>query len=145
MAPDVKMYFYRTRSRMEVDLLLETPGGVLAVEVKNRGQAYPEDARSLARLELTQLSDQLFKALAYYPKGAGLGAYASVDGIHWRMLVGNPVEEVAMKNSEVLFGKEIEHTVTWNQSSDLSHLAGRPVRLRVRLFDADLYSIRLPA
>lgn len=36
-------------------------------------------------------SDQRFKAEAYYPQGKGLGAYASADGIHWRMLTENRI------------------------------------------------------
>ena len=55
---------------------------------------------------------------------------------------GSPVKGLTMADSEVLYGNEIEHTVTWNQESNISRLAGRPVRLRVRLHDADLYSIR---
>jgi len=30
--------------------------------------------------------DQRFKAVAYHPEGGGLGAYASPDGYHWRLL-----------------------------------------------------------
>lgn len=47
-----------------------------------------------------------------------------------------------MDESETLFGNEIEHSVTWKRGGDVSRLAGKPVRLRVRLFDADLYSFR---
>jgi predicted AAA+ superfamily ATPase len=79
MAPDVKMYFYRTRSRMEVDLLLETPGGVLAVEVKNRGQAYPEDARALAELREPLGSSWLGGLVVY--RGTRLHPLREADGI----------------------------------------------------------------
>ena len=54
---------------------------------------------------------------------------------------GQPVEGFAMGDSEVLFGDEIEHPVSWGEG-DVGALAGRPVRLRVRLKDADLYSFR---
>jgi predicted AAA+ superfamily ATPase len=79
MAPDVKMYFYRTRSRMEVDLLLETPGGVLAVEIKNRGQAYPEDARALAELR-EPLGVSWLGGLVVY-RGTRLHPLREADGI----------------------------------------------------------------
>ena len=36
----------------------------------------------------------------------------------------------------------IEHIVKWNAGSDVSALAGKPVRLRFVMTDADLYSIR---
>jgi hypothetical protein len=50
-AIDTEMYFYRTRSGMEVDLILETPRGVLAVEIKNRPFVVSADTRGLRMLE----------------------------------------------------------------------------------------------
>lgn len=58
---------------------------------------------------------------------------------------GEPLPGFSAFDSELLFGNEIEHTVTWRASSDLSALAGRPVRLRAQMQDADLFSIRLAA
>jgi len=55
---------------------------------------------------------------------------------------GGVIKGFAMDESETLFGNEIEHSVTWKGGGDVSRLAGKPVRLRVRLFDADLYSFR---
>ena len=79
MAPNEKLYFYRTRSRMEVDLLLETPRGVMAVEVKNRGQAYPEDARALAELRGPLGSSWLGGLVVY--RGTRLQPLREADGI----------------------------------------------------------------
>ena len=39
-------------------------------------------------------------------------------------------------------GDEIEYRVKWKNGSDLSKLAGKAVRLRFVLRDADLYSIQ---
>jgi len=47
-----------------------------------------------------------------------------------------------MGESETLFGSEIAHVVKWGENTDVSSLAGKPVRLRVRLKDADLYSFQ---
>jgi hypothetical protein len=55
---------------------------------------------------------------------------------------GTPIDGFTLVDSQALFGNEIEHTVAWRSGTDLSALAGRPVRLRVRLENADLYSIR---
>ncbi|MFN2352752.1 MAG: hypothetical protein ABR497_12490 [Kiritimatiellia bacterium] len=55
---------------------------------------------------------------------------------------GKPIDDFTMEDSEELFGNEIEHVVTWKGKPALSALAGKPVRLRVKLRDADLYSIR---
>jgi len=42
-----EMYFYRTRSGMEIDLLLETPAGVIGMEIKSRSTVTDKDARPL--------------------------------------------------------------------------------------------------
>ncbi len=42
----------------------------------------------------------------------------------------------------VLYGDEIEQVVLWNGNGDVGELAGKPVRLRVRMKDADFYSFR---
>jgi predicted AAA+ superfamily ATPase len=47
---DARLSFYRTRSGMEVDLLIETAAGALGVEIKQRAQVYPKDLRGLAAL-----------------------------------------------------------------------------------------------
>jgi hypothetical protein len=41
-----------------------------------------------------------------------------------------------------LFGDTLERSVIWNDSDDVSRLAGQPIRLRFVLRDADLYSFR---
>ena len=44
---DVKIYFYRTRSGREVDLLLETSSGIMGIEIKSRAALAPKDIRAL--------------------------------------------------------------------------------------------------
>jgi len=41
------LYFYRTRSGLEVDLLLETNQGILGMEIKARETVTPPDSRPL--------------------------------------------------------------------------------------------------
>lgn len=53
---------------------------------------------------------------------------------------GTPIPGHSLADSEDLYGNEIAHTLHWNRSPDVSHLQGTPLRLRVRLQDADLYS-----
>lgn len=50
LSPDARLSFYRTRSGLEVDLLVETPDGLLALECKNRPDAHPRDLTALRRL-----------------------------------------------------------------------------------------------
>lgn len=50
LARDASLWFYRTRSGHEIDLLVTVPGGVIGVEVKNRSQVGRRDASGLLRL-----------------------------------------------------------------------------------------------
>lgn len=55
---------------------------------------------------------------------------------------GAPIEGFNLAESEEIFGDEIERVATWKDGADLSALAGRPVRLRFVLRDADLFAFR---
>ena len=73
----------------------------------------------------------------YATSAAGTMLFALCDE------AGEAFEGFSFDDSEMLYGNELAHIVTWRGVvSDLSQFAGRPVRLRVRLQDADLYAIR---
>ena len=55
---------------------------------------------------------------------------------------GRAIEGLSMEDSTELFGDEIEEVVSWKGGWDLSRLAGKPVRLRFTISDADLYSFK---
>lgn len=55
---------------------------------------------------------------------------------------GKPIQGFGMKDCYPVFGDTTERTVIWKSGSDLSKLAGRKVRLRFLLKDADLYSFQ---
>ena len=55
---------------------------------------------------------------------------------------GKPLDGFHLEDCPEIFGDSIERTVFWTAGSDLSKLAGRPVRLRMILKDADLYSFQ---
>jgi hypothetical protein len=52
------------------------------------------------------------------------------------------IDGFALADSSEVFGDDLERTVTWKHGSDVSRLAGRPVRLHFTLSDADLYSFQ---
>jgi len=56
-------------------------------------------------------------------------------------LDGTPIEGFTLYDSETLFGNELQHTVKWRGGS-LSALNDDTIRLRIRLENADLYSLR---
>ena len=55
---------------------------------------------------------------------------------------GQPIQGFSLKECDELYGDSVERSLSWNGSRELKSLAGRPVRLRFVLRDADLYSLR---
>jgi predicted AAA+ superfamily ATPase len=87
---EVKPYFYRTRSGMEVDLLLQTSRGLLGIEIKAREQAVPSDATNLLRLEQSAGGGEWLGGLVVY-RGTRIHVlrpkvYAVPS---WRLLTGS--------------------------------------------------------
>lgn len=54
---------------------------------------------------------------------------------------GNVLPGFSRAEADPIIGNAIQHTVTWQSSSDVSALAGKPIRIRFLLEDADLYSL----
>lgn len=55
---------------------------------------------------------------------------------------GQPLPGFALAQMPEMFGDELAAVAAWKGGSDLTALRGKPVRLRVRLKDADLYALR---
>ena len=55
---------------------------------------------------------------------------------------GNPIPGNTLAECHQIFGDEIERTVAWKGGENLKPLAGKPIRLRFELKDADLFSFR---
>lgn len=55
---------------------------------------------------------------------------------------GKPIPGYSLAESQDLYGDSLEQPVTWKGGNDVSKLAGRPVRLRFVVKDADLYSFQ---
>ncbi len=55
---------------------------------------------------------------------------------------GKAMPGFALSDCEEHFGDALERTVVWKSGTDVSSLAGKAVRLRFALKDADLYSIK---
>lgn len=60
--------------------------------------------------------------------------------VEFQDAAGQPIEGFTKDDCDTVIGNEISRAVTWNGSTDVSSLAGKPVRLRVVLEDADLFS-----
>lgn len=55
---------------------------------------------------------------------------------------GSPIAGFALADCHELFGDTVDRTVGWKNENDLDRLKGKPVRLRLQLQDADLYSFQ---
>jgi hypothetical protein len=55
---------------------------------------------------------------------------------------GQPLPGHSLADCDDVFGDSIERPVTWQGSADVSDLAGRPVRLRFVMGDADVWAMR---
>ena len=55
---------------------------------------------------------------------------------------GEPIPGFTLADSVEQIGDDLERVITWNGGREVGGLSGRPVRLRVVMKDADLYSLR---
>jgi len=55
---------------------------------------------------------------------------------------GTPIAGLGLAEATEIYGDEIGRAVSWKHGTDVSHLAGKAIRLRFVMKDADLYSLR---
>ena len=58
---------------------------------------------------------------------------------------GEPLQGFAKSDCHEVFGDQIQRTIVWQRGTNVSSLAGKPVRLRFVLKDADVFSFRFAA
>ena len=62
---NINLYFYRTRSGFELDLLVETPNGLIGIEIKSRNTVSSMESRNL-RILAEKLGKQWLGGLLIY-------------------------------------------------------------------------------
>ena len=86
------------------------------------------------------------KPLIFAGRKLGINFSASVAGsIRAEILrdqMDTPIEGFTLDDCVEVLGDDLERVVRWSGGTDLSRLAGIPVRLRFVLRDADLFSFR---
>jgi hypothetical protein len=65
MGVDADLFSYRTRSGLEVDVIVKTPHGIIGIEIKSRDRVVPGDARSL-RTVAAAAGDEWLAGLVVY-------------------------------------------------------------------------------
>ncbi len=56
--------------------------------------------------------------------------------------IGNPIPGFSLDDCDLQYGDQIDRVVSWKSKAAVGDLAGTPVRLRIELKDADLYSFQ---
>ncbi|GEP43207.1 hypothetical protein [Brevifollis gellanilyticus] len=74
--------------------------------------------------------------LNYWTSAAGIIRVELLDE------AGKPLPGYQIGDCAKIIGNELKRIVTWKDKDSLSDLIGKPVRLRFRMTDADLYSFR---
>jgi hypothetical protein len=62
--------------------------------------------------------------------------------VQLEQLDGTPYPGFALDDCRKIIGDEIARNVWWKNGSDVSSLAGKTVRLRISMKDADIYSLK---
>jgi len=55
---------------------------------------------------------------------------------------GRPIPGFELAECQLQYGDQLDRVVSWKSGPDVSELAGKPIRLRVELKDADLYAMQ---
>ncbi len=85
------------------------------------------------------------KPLVFRGKKLALNFATSAAGnlrVELRDAAGQPLPGFTLADSDEIFGDALERTVTWKDKTDVSSLTGRPIRLRLVMSEADLFSLR---
>ncbi len=85
------------------------------------------------------------KTIIYSGKALTLNFSTSVAGsilVELQDDNGKPLPGFSLSECDELFGNTIDRTVTWNDKSDVSSFLGKPIRIRIKLKHADLYSLK---
>lgn len=56
--------------------------------------------------------------------------------------MNRPISGFTYDDADIIIGNEIKRIVRWKGNQDVSALSGKPVRLRIVMKDADLYSVK---
>jgi hypothetical protein len=98
-----------------------------------------------ASLRARRSAEMLTRSLTFSGKELELNfATSAAGGIRLEIqdVSGQPLPGFALADSVETIGNELDRVIHWKQGSDLSKVAGKAVRLRFVLTDADVFSFR---
>jgi hypothetical protein len=87
----------------------------------------------------------LTKPVQFAGKRLALNVATSAAGsvrVEIQSAEGRPLKGFALEECHVIYGDALDREVAWTSGADLGALAGKPVRLRFEVRDADVYSYK---
>lgn len=135
--PTARIDRYTLRPDGFVSVNAPYAGGELVTKVLRFGpssRSQSEDREESERDESASGSQQLTLNFATSAAGSVRVEIQDADG--------QPIPGFAQDDCVELIGDELDRVVTWQGGADISTLAGRPIRLRFMMKDADLFAFR---
>jgi hypothetical protein len=89
--------------------------------------------------------EMITKPLTFSGKKLTLNFATSAAGqiqVEIRDATSQPIPGFTLADCPPFYSDQLEYVVAWKNGSDVSRLAGKPIRLRFAMKDADLYAIR---
>jgi hypothetical protein len=87
----------------------------------------------------------LTKSLTFEGKSLSINFQTSESGsvaVELQDENGRPIPGFTLADAKPLSGDSLDQTVRWKADADLGKLAGKTIRLRFRLKNADVYSLQ---
>jgi hypothetical protein len=87
----------------------------------------------------------LTKSLRFEGNRLGINFSTSAAGtirVELQEDFGRPIPGFTLDDCDLQYGDELDRAISWKGNRDLSKLAGKPVRLRFELKDAELYALQ---
>jgi hypothetical protein len=112
----------------------------------NRARRYTLRIDGFVALHARQKAGELLtKPFTFSGKSLSLNFATSAAGylrVELQESSGHPLSGFTLADCDELFGDTLDRRVTWKGSDDVSGLAGKPIRLRVVMSEADLFSFQ---
>jgi hypothetical protein len=153
LKPAVGLENWTSRTNYPALNVVQTGSGEMSLYVnQNYGQPTAHIHRYSLRLDgFAALhagyegGEMLTRPLAFEGKELELNFATSAAGsirVEIQDAAGTPIPGFTAGECQDTIGNELDRVVQWKAGSDVSSLAGKPVRLRFILEDADLFSLR---
>ncbi len=151
--PGIGVENWVSRSNYPALNVVQTGPGVMSIYVNEH---YAQSTAHLKRYSLRldgfaslhakyQVGKMVTKPFIFSGENLEINFSTSAAGylkFELQTIEGNPIPQFTLQDIQEIIGNEIFHNVKWKDNPNLGQWAGQPVRLKVEMKDADLFSFR---